>query len=304
MSACDRFIKRLGTFFENSDTKRMSTQFEPDGIEAVFDIDYNGDKNEFHLLDIYYPANAKQSKFPLIIDIHGGAWVYGKKDINKFYAMNLAKEGFAVVNLSYRLLQFDGAFPNNVRDIFDALNWVKDNAEKYPFDMNNIFLTGDSAGGHLAAYTTAISTDSELAEKVGVKAPFQFRSVGYTCGVFDVEVFRKKANISLIRHLHKMFLGNDYKRHPMLDSLTIKNNKVQKFPPVFISTGQQDYVRKQTLNFAKVLEENGLEFELVDFKRKDSTKPLTHVFNVLFPERPESISTNKMMCNFFKENIK
>ncbi|HKL94464.1 MAG TPA: alpha/beta hydrolase [Clostridia bacterium] len=304
MKYAEKLVDLMFNFVTKIDTKRLSLQSAPEGVEAICDIDYVGDNNEYHLLDIYYPDDSKDKKLPVIIDIHGGGWTYGKKEINKYYAMSLAKRGFAVVNISYRILQFDGGFPNIFKDACDAFEWVKANGKDYPFDMNNIFLTGDSAGGHIAAYLTSVSTDKELAEKSGLNVPLEFNAVGFTCAVFDLEVFRKKLNFAYIRHLHKLLLGNDYKKHPLLDSMTIRNNKVENFPPLFLSTGAKDFVRSQSLNFVKILEEKGVEFEFLDFKKEDSTKPLTHVFNVLYPERPEGITTNTLMCNFFKEHMK
>lgn len=303
MGICNGLVKTFNKVVNKYDTKRLSKQSAPEGVKVYADIPYLEDGNEYHYLDIYLPENAA-GKLPVLFDIHGGSWIYGKKDINKYYAMNLAKFGFAVVNISYRLLQYDGTFPNNIQDIFAAFNFINDNKEKYPFDMNNVFLTGDSAGAHLASIVTAISTDEEFAKSLNIKVPFKFNAVGLTCGVFDLERIRKKVKLSIIRHLHKLFIGNDYKTNPMRLRMTTKNNKIENFPPVFLSTGEQDFVRRESIRFYEVLKEKGIECELVDYKRKDSTESLIHVYNVLYPLRDESVKTNTMMCDFFKGYIK
>lgn len=304
MKYAERLVNLMYNTVTKMDTKRLSLQSAPAGIEAVCDIDYAGDGNEYHLLDIYYPEGAKDKKLPLIIDIHGGGWTYGTKEINKYYCMSLAKRGFAVVNLSYRILQHGGGFPNIFQDCCDAIEWVKDNAKDYPFDMNNVFLTGDSAGGHIAAYIIALSTDEELSQKAGLSVPLQFNAVGFTCAVFDIETIRKRLNFAYVRHLLRLFLGKDYKKHPLLNSLTIKNNMIENFPPVFLSTGEQDFMRGQSRRFVKILEEKGVEHEFLDFKRKDSTEKLIHVYNIIQPDYPESVTTNTLLCNFFKEHTK
>lgn len=63
----------------------------PDGIEARIDIPYIEDGHRGHLLDVYYPKDAGQ-KLPVIIDIHGGGFLYGDKDLNKLYGYHLAKK--------------------------------------------------------------------------------------------------------------------------------------------------------------------------------------------------------------------
>lgn len=59
------------------------------------------------MLDVYRPKSV-EGALPVIVDIHGGGWYYGDKELNKYYCMSLVKYGFAVVNVSYRLAP--GAF--------------------------------------------------------------------------------------------------------------------------------------------------------------------------------------------------
>ncbi len=108
-----------------------------------------------------------KKKLPVIIDIHGGGWMYGDKELYSHYNMALAGRGFAVVGMNYRLAPED-AFPAAFIDVNRAATWVAANAQKYSLDTDNVFILGDSAGGHLASwYCTLMSSKAyrELYEK-------------------------------------------------------------------------------------------------------------------------------------------
>ncbi len=110
----------------------------------------------FHLLDVYYPEGTKaDAKLPVIIDIHGGGWMYGDKDLNKYYCLELANRGYVVFNMSYRLAP-DVTVNEQLQDCAEALKWINENMESYPCDRSRILLTGDSAGGQLCAYSAAL----------------------------------------------------------------------------------------------------------------------------------------------------
>lgn len=107
------------------------------------------------LLDVYRPDG--DEKTPVLINLHGGAWVAGSKDYftDVRLGQTLAKEGTAMVNLNYRLLARSGVmsadYDKAMADVSDAYAWVEHNAEAYHFDPERIAVSGTSAGGHLSS---------------------------------------------------------------------------------------------------------------------------------------------------------
>ena len=97
-------------------------------------------------LDLYMPENAANP--PLIMWIHGGAWMYG--DRKSPIMLWQVERGYALASIEYRLTR-QSAFPAHIIDCKDALIWLKQNAAKYGCDASRIVVAGDSAGGHLAA---------------------------------------------------------------------------------------------------------------------------------------------------------
>lgn len=56
-----------------------------------------------HTLNLYRPLGA-EGPLPVVVDIHGGGWMYGDRELNRAYCMYLASQGWAVMGMSYRLL--------------------------------------------------------------------------------------------------------------------------------------------------------------------------------------------------------
>ena len=111
-------------------------------------------------LDLYLPANASDP-VPVLMMIHGGGWVAGTKESQLLRAMPYLERGWAVVNVTYRLVQVSRA-PAAVEDCLCALQWIARNADNYNFDLGRIVTTGNSAGGHLALTTGMIPASAGL----------------------------------------------------------------------------------------------------------------------------------------------
>ncbi|MCL2816035.1 MAG: alpha/beta hydrolase [Oscillospiraceae bacterium] len=97
-------------------------------------------------LDLYMPENGTNP--PLIMWIHGGAWMFG--DRKSPGLLWQAERGYALASIEYRLTG-QGVFPANIIDCKDALVYLRQNAAQYGYDASRIAVAGDSAGGHLAA---------------------------------------------------------------------------------------------------------------------------------------------------------
>jgi len=105
--------------------------------------------------DIQEPSGNIHSGLALIF-IHGGAWRYGEKNIEKFpYFRRLSQQGHLIMDIDYSLTEAT-SLADMVTDVKRAVLWLKENAEHYHLEPNHIVLVGQSAGGHLAlmaAYT-------------------------------------------------------------------------------------------------------------------------------------------------------
>lgn len=112
-------------------------------------------------LDIYLPDKG-DGPFPVIVDIHGGAWMFGDKgDALNLPFLKGLQHDFAVVCVNYRL-SGEAIFPAQIYDCKAAIRFLKANASKYRLDGRRISAWGASAGGHLVALLGTSAGVSEL----------------------------------------------------------------------------------------------------------------------------------------------
>ena len=128
--------------------RRRSTEAMkvPEGVTVHPDIAYVTDGHERQKLDLYVPDEGEN--LPLIIWVHGGAWLGGNKTY--YVPMAFLKSGYAGASINYRLSQH-AIFPAQIEDVKAAVRWLRANAETYRLNPNRFAAWGSSAGGHLVA---------------------------------------------------------------------------------------------------------------------------------------------------------
>ena len=97
--------------------------------------------------DLYLPENAAGRPFPLIVWMHGGAWMSGFKDWDN--VKYLVRHGYAIASVDYRF-STEARFPAQIQDCNAALNFIFAHATNYGVDPKRFAVGGGSAGGHLA----------------------------------------------------------------------------------------------------------------------------------------------------------
>lgn len=130
-------------------------------------------------LDIYVPQTGKKS-YPVVVIYHGGGWLINNNSIMNDLSRKIARDGeFVVANMNYRLLvdQKNTVKMNQIiEDVFGGLLWVKDNIAHYGGDPKRIAVTGDSAGGHLAAMILVrgrqLESDGYAGDSLGFKPSY------------------------------------------------------------------------------------------------------------------------------------
>jgi acetyl esterase/lipase len=120
----------------------------PDGTKVHSNLEYVPGSHERQRLDLYLPAKA-DAPLPVIVWVHGGAWMGGSKD-GGGSALPFVSKGYAVANINYRLSQH-AVFPAQVEDCKAAIRWLRANAKTYNLNPERIGVWGASAGGHLVA---------------------------------------------------------------------------------------------------------------------------------------------------------
>lgn len=282
------------------DAKRLASQKAADGVIEYNDIPYIEDRNNYHKLDVYRPADRKGEKLPVIMDIHGGGWYYGDKDLNKKYCLHLAKFGFAVVNISYRLTAEVG-YADQLLDCAAALNKIPELAEQYNMDLDRLFITGDSAGGHLAALLASAVISEKVGKAFGISSDLKIRALCLTCPALDITPIARFPGAGIYL---KRVIGEGYKKSPFFPLIDVSAVIPDNFPPVLFITSYGDFLKKSVLKFYQKLKKEGRNCELFYIDKKPASgNKLTHVFNVLQPWWEESIAANRAMAEFFEKAV-
>ncbi|WP_216205902.1 alpha/beta hydrolase [Amycolatopsis aidingensis] len=136
---------------------RLGPPPRPAGIRRDRDIAYAPGGRRF-LLDVYRPRVPEQP-CPVLLQVHGGAWMYGSKDLQGLPLMvHLARRGWVCVAINYPLSPA-ARWPAHIVAAKRAVAWIREHIADYGGDPARLAVTGGSAGGHLAALLALTADD-------------------------------------------------------------------------------------------------------------------------------------------------
>lgn len=275
------------------DAKRDAGLSTPQDILRVDNISYG--KNKMNVLDVYRPKDTA-GKLPVIVSVHGGGWVYGDKELYQYYCMSLAQRGFAVVNFTYRLSP-EHKFPCHLEDTVKVFEWMLKNAKTFEFDVDNVFAVGDSAGGHILSLFCVMCSNPEYAAKYSFKAPDGFipKAVALNCGAYDLNPGSNPAGNTL--ELMKKDILPNKGTNEELREISPVNFITAEFPPCYIMTSNEDFLREQVQPLMKRLDEAGVSYVYKLYG--DASNPLGHVFHLDMRNETGKIC-NDEECEFFR----
>jgi acetyl esterase/lipase len=114
-------------------------------------------------LDVWKrPDLPNDADAPVLVQVHGGAWILGDKEGQAYPLLaHLVERGWVCVSVTYRLSP-RATWPDHIVDVKRALAWVKENIADHGGDPSWIALTGGSAGGHLCALAALTPNDPQF----------------------------------------------------------------------------------------------------------------------------------------------
>ena len=289
-------IRQMRNKWAEGDRKRDAGVVDPEDVIRFTDIPY-GEGPE-HLLDVYCPQGT-EGLLPTIISIHGGGWFYGSKQLYSHYCLRMAQRGFTVVNFDYRLAP-EHKYPAPLEDACQVLHWVRAHGQDYHIDRNNLFLVGDSAGGQLAFQLLTMLANERYAALFPFQAPadIRFRACGMNCGCYFMPISRwippEKAGA-----IFQAYFPQDYL--PCVPSLKAEKYINKKFPPAFVMTARNDYLRFMAPPLHWLLRFKGVESVLRIYGEK-SQKEIGHVFH-LNCHLDLADRCNDAQCDFFRAHM-
>ena len=247
-------------------------------------------------LDLYLPLGSvdrPSSGFPLVVFIHGGAWMSGDSHSCARFSdfpgvlATLSAKGYVVASINYRL-SGEAKFPAQVIDAKASIRWLKLNASRYGIDPTHAVVWGASAGAHLAGLVATSRNVGAFEPEQGVElrtsggnggqipspdASGSVQGCVLWYGVFDMATIAAQAKQDrVVSHVlpetERQLLGCvgvnecDPERVAAASPVTYVNSKC---PPTLLITGTEDTLvpYHQTLEMAERLKSAGVRCELV-----------------------------------------
>ncbi len=211
-------------------------------VRAIRNIDYVGDGVRGHRLDIIVRRGHPPKGGPVMLYIHGGAWVIGDKREQGLPLLHeLARRGWVTVTINYRLSP-RATWPDHVVDCKRALVWVREHIAEYGGDPQFIAVSGGSAGGHLSALLALTPGDpsfqpgfEDLDTSVDACVPFY--------GVYDMTAGRggSRYDQGLLALLERRVFKRKLDDEPSVFEAASPLHRVNAdAPPFFVVHGTND----------------------------------------------------------------
>ena len=206
-------------------------------------------------LDIYQPTTKVYEKAPVIVYVHGGAWIGGFKESLNFNRFNqaintLRESGYAIVSVNYTLGKPNKSpFPDCIKDASDAVSWLTQNSALYNFDVLNIGLIGESAGAHIAMMLAYSQDSVKFNYVVDIYGPNQLAGILHSPLIDTLNSFVGKFPDSYRPRLspEKYIFGLDPKQDSacvteMVQAYSPYNYLTSSVPPTLIIQGDCDRI--------------------------------------------------------------
>lgn len=241
--------------------------FVPDGVTTITRAYDSGDPGA--VLDIHRrPGTAADA--PVIVWVHGGGFVSGRRQDLTNYLTILAGQGFTTVNVDYTIAP-DAHYPTPVRQLGTALAYLHQNRAALGLGTGGFVLGGDSAGAQIAAQTAALATGPDYARLVAMPAaPWasDLRGVILFCGVYDMAALGQGGGLLgwFVHAAGWAYSGTrDWRTDPGFATATVTPHVTAAFPPAFISAGNADPLAPQSVALAARLGALGVAVDTLFF---------------------------------------
>lgn len=142
--------------------------------KKIYNLQYGNHKR--HVMDVFLPE--KSAGRPLVMIVHGGAWMYGRKEHMWNVRNYLYNNNVPTASINYRLVKKGVTYRQQLEDIGKAVQFAKSHSTEWKVNADQLILLGESAGGHLVLLYGYTHPD-EIYKIVSLSGPTDFYSETY-----------------------------------------------------------------------------------------------------------------------------
>jgi acetyl esterase/lipase len=210
---------------------------------------------------VHRPKERTEEILPAVVSIHGGGYIVGSyADDDLRHDRWTNRYGYVGVAVEYRLAP-ETPFPGPLEDCYAALKWTYDNAAELGVDPDRIGISGDSAGGGLAAALGLLARDRgevPLAFQQLIYPMIDDRRTSIT-SQWDVPIWAPASNeLGWSCYLGDLFGTDDI---PYI-AAAARCDDLSGLPPTFVCTGALDLFCDEDIDYAQRLNQAGVDVEL------------------------------------------
>lgn len=280
-----RLVKEL---FERG-SAAMATKLRvhvPPGVTSELGVPYRADDPDARL-SVHRRSDAV-GPLPVVVWLHGGAWVSGSSaDVDPYLEILAARSDVVTVSVDYTLGP-NARHPTAIHQIDDAIRFLTDQADRWQLDPSRFVLAGDSAGAQLVTEYAALVTNPDFAASVRTVPflrPDRLRGMVLHCGVYDLAALVHAPGLIGwgVEQVIWAYTGSRSSTdNPVLDRMSSAAAVSAEFPPTLMSAGNGDpFTPYQSLPFAARLAELGVPVE-THFAATDHVPALAHEYQFDF----------------------
>jgi len=223
----------------------MTLAYNPANLFAVkvIETEYRNTGKRKLIARIYQPQGS--GPFPVLVDLHGGAWSRKDRYANEPMARAIAAAGMLVISPDLRLSD-EAPYPACVQDAHYAIRWVKHKAKEWNGDVATLGVLGSSSGGHVAELLGMRPRDARYGEIPLPEAPQLDASVAYVATrspISDPVARRAQAermgNKEMMKKSDTFFAPADSIHEGNPQEILERKEKVV-LPPLLIMQGGED----------------------------------------------------------------
>lgn len=236
--------RKLDAQFILRQTFCTETVFRIENLHIIADDDYSIP------LRIYIPSES--TNLPVMMYFHSGGWVYGSIEESDAVCRRFCNHlNCIVVSVGYRLSP-EFPFPKPLEDCYTTTQWVAERAHEFGGDAKNIIVSGESAGGNLAAAVAIMARDRKgpcISSQLLLYPVIKSEINDYK---YDNSVDHHFITKDVMRFFWSMYIPCSSERNHPLASLT-SGKDFSALPPALFVTAEYDPLSLDAEEYAKKL---------------------------------------------------